>query len=625
MAIPDLNDVKDKVDDVKDEAEDKADEAKEKAEEAVEENAPDTPAVPVPPQPSLPTPSTESPRDSSEGGSGDRGSSRGESRSRGRGGSSRGRRSPSPSRSAPSAPVAPASGAVLPTPGQRFDQLAAEAARAKPEDLLGPGVAGPVRNVPRGVLVKRPSAAQTDRLRRRLARAEGCLGNGLQARALGLRAEGRSWAGIGNRLGLSSRRALGLGRLGLARLSTLSGGCGGGGGPVVAGPVAFSQRYGAIGAVAMLGMGSGGSAGAPAGSGGAPTTVAGAPGTPGGSSGGAVLGDSARGGGAVREDGQSSYVGPPPASPGSTLALEPGTSAASGDGNGQGAEIAQALGLLALALVLTLALRYRLRPSPVAAGGASRFRTGSRRRPEREVAEVAVPAGAVAHAGTEDQHDRSAADGEGFDARAYAESSAGSPGHPGVEPDVNNGHGAGQNGHVDAQNGHVDAQNGHVDAGEELAEPSDQYANGGSAAAMPAQPLDAQPLDAQPLDAQPLDAQPLDAQPLDAQPLDAQPSDPYANGDGGSAAEAPPHPLDAEPYYAAPRDAAPPPAPPLHAEPDGSETAIIGKDGAGPSAPPEPAQEAPPPTASTAPAGGQPAWHERPRARRVKRLFSRDS
>jgi hypothetical protein len=337
--------------------------------------------------------------------------------------------------------------------------------------------------------------------------------------------------------------------------------------------------------------------------------VAGAPGTPGGSSGGAVLGDSARGGGAVREDGQSSYVGPPPASPGSTLALEPGTSAASGDGNGQGAEIAQALGLLALALVLTLALRYRLRPSPVAAGGASRFRTGSRRRPEREVAEVAVPAGAVAHAGTEDQHDRSAADGEGFDARAYAESSAGSPGHPGVEPDVNNGHGAGQNGHVDAQNGHVDAQNGHVDAGEELAEPSDQYANSGSAAAMPAQPLDAQP--------------------LDAQPLDAQPSDPYANGDGGSAAEAPPHPLDAEPYYAAPRDAARPPAPTLHAEPDGSETAIIGKHGAGPSAspaaPPEPAQEAPPPTAPAAPAGGQPAWHERPRARRVKRLFSRDS
>ncbi|MEJ7718904.1 MAG: hypothetical protein WKF31_13445 [Thermoleophilaceae bacterium] len=199
MAIPGVDDVEDKVDDVKDEAEDRADEAKEKAEDAVEENVP---GVPVPAPPSVPTPSADGPRDSSGERSGDRGSSRGESGSRRpsrrRGGSSsRGRRSPSP---APSAPVAPAPaeapGAVVPPPlGQPFGPLAAEAARAKPEDFLGPGAAGPVRNVPRGVLVKRPAAAQTDRLRRRLAAAGGCLGDGLQARALGLRAQGRSWAG----------------------------------------------------------------------------------------------------------------------------------------------------------------------------------------------------------------------------------------------------------------------------------------------------------------------------------------------------------------------------------------------------------------------------------------------
>lgn len=601
MAIPDLDDVKDKVDEVKDEAEDKADEAKEEAEEAVEENAPDVPAVPVPPSPSAPVPSTDGPRDSSGERSGDRGSSRGESGSRRRGGSSRGRRSPSPASSAPAA----APGAlVAPTPGQPFDPLAAEAARAKPEDLLGPGAAGPVLNVPRGVLVKRPAAAQTDRLRRRLAAAGGCLGDGLQARALGLRAQGRSWAGVGSRLGMSSRRALGLGRLGLARLSTLAGGCGRGGGGPVAGPVAFSQRFGAegIGAVAMLGMGAGaGGAGAEAASASGSGAGAGAPSVAAssGGSGGGVLGDTARGG-AMAEDGQSNYVGPPPAPPGSTLALDPGTSASSGDGNGQGAEIAQALGLLALALILVLALRYRLRPSPAAGatGGSSRFRRGSRRTPEREAAQVGVPVGAVAHADAEGEHDHWADDRDGYETTAYAGSSAVDyAGHPGAH----NGHGAGQNGHGGG-------------ASEELAEPHGYYGNGANGGGLPAVAAPAEP---------------VDAEPPHEEPAPAETREPEAVITGESPAATGNERVEAGPATGEAPD--PRATPNGEVTPDSSATPDTGfvahQNGAEPSAstPVGPASEAPPST-PPAPVGEQPAWHERPRARRVKRLFSsRDS
>ena len=378
-AIPDADDVKDEVEEKKEEAEEEAEEQKEEAEEEAEE--------------AEGRGRGDSRRGRRRGAGrhprpGDAGDSRRADHDRGEGRRLERRcrtgRAASPAAAAPRR--APGEDRVRAAGGGSSGgsdssdapdgPLSVDAAREASAGLLGAGAAGPVRRVPRSTLTRRPSARQSARLRRRLAQYDDCLGGGLQARALRLRAGRRSWVQVGRRLGMSSRRALALGRMGLARLNSLSGSCGvsgaAGPSPAVPGPVAFSQRFGAagVGSSSMLGMA------LPQGD--APTALAGEPGGA-----GDVLGATSGRSAAPLGPGQSSYVGPPPALPGEEQTLETATpTALAAGGDGQGTAMGQVIALLGLALVTLLALRYRLRAVEAPAGngavaGVASARNGS--------------------------------------------------------------------------------------------------------------------------------------------------------------------------------------------------------------------------------------------------------
>jgi hypothetical protein len=369
VAMPDLDDVKDEVEEKKEDLEDEVEEKKEDLEDEVEEkkegvgNTVNDVTDSVTGNgdgggdSSTPSPAPGGADQPAGSGGGDRGGDSPRERSGRSDGRRSGRRSAPGDAPPPTAAGAPGTAPLAPPP------LITRASRAERVSLLGPSGVGSVASVPPRNLSERPSRAQTARLRRQLAEVEGCLGGGLQARALRLRAGGRSWVEVGSRLGVSSRRALSLGRFGLNRVAALAGGCGG---PRPAGPVSgaegFSQQYGAagIGSERMLGM--------------ADTRTAGQ--APGGEP---AVAETARGGdnsvidprGRSRRpaDGQSSYVGPPPPAPG--LPLSPGEPASATDG-GQRTEVLQAFTLLALALLLALTVRYRLRHrEPVSAGRAA--------------------------------------------------------------------------------------------------------------------------------------------------------------------------------------------------------------------------------------------------------------